>query len=145
MWFPTASFRSGEEVVIKVRPGGMKHHVLSTREVLNVPDVHADKRSNYDIVDRYTGSTTTSLLVAPVMHQNGKDAIGVIEMINKRAETEEGANSDSASPAATKPFSRDDEKLLKLLCSHASAFISHVGPEAGTAYNPDLALSTEVK
>ena len=108
----------GEEVYIPIRRGGMKDHVIATKQVLNVADVHTDKRSNYHIVDKYTGHSTQSLLVAPVMHRNKTDVLGIIEMINKQAEDGSGV---------VQPFTGEDEKMIRLLASHAAAFITHVG------------------
>ena len=52
-----------------------------------------------------------SLLIGPVLDAEGK-VIGLVELVNKDPERNEGSS-----------FSKDDEKLLAMLCSHCSIFI----------------------
>ena len=53
-----------------------------------------------------------SLLIGPIFGgKDGETVVGLIEMVNK---------------TGGEHFDRNDEKLLKLLCSHASVFIAQV-------------------
>ena len=55
--------------------------------------------------------TLTLTLTRPVLDAEGK-VIGLVELVNKDPARNEGSS-----------FSKDDEKLLAMLCSHCSIFI----------------------
>lgn len=78
--------------------------------VLNVPDAYCDTRFHRD-VDTQTGYHTTSVLAVPVKSDDGQ-VMGVIQMINKKAE--DGSNAT---------FDDSDVKLVQVLASHVTAFI----------------------
>ena len=55
-----------------------------------------------------------NLLIGPILDPDGK-VIGLVELVNKDPSRGEGTC-----------FSRDDEKLLGMLCSHCSIFITQL-------------------
>jgi len=92
--------------------------------VLNIRDVYEDPRFRKS--RKYTTDSTRSVsedawrahsvLVGPVTRE-GK-IVGCIEMINKKSlpDLEGGCV----------PFSRNDERLMKLLCNHCSIFLNQL-------------------
>ena len=99
-----------DEVRLAVREGGTRHHVLSTGKMLSVADVQTNPLCDHDVY-RLQGYDIRSLLIGPVLDAEGK-VIGLVELVNKDPARKEGAS-----------FSKDDEKLLGMLCSHCSIFI----------------------
>jgi len=63
-----------DEVRLRVRPGGSRHHVLTTGKVLNVADVMHDPRISDESRRRYLlrGYDVRSLLLAPIIDADGK-------------------------------------------------------------------------
>jgi len=118
-----------DEVRLLVRPGGSRHHVLTTGEVLNVSNVHTDPRISTESRRRYTlrGYDVRSLLLAPVHDEDGK-VVGLIELVNKDADMGDGMARAPQLPRRNSEygFSKDDEKLLRMLCAHASIFLKHM-------------------
>ena len=68
---------------IKLRAGGTKRHVVSSRKLLNVPVVYSDPR--FAATHRNTGSGTRacSVLVCPILSKRSGEVLGVLEVINK--------------------------------------------------------------
>ena len=99
-----------DEVRLAVREGGTRHHVLSTGRALSVADVQTSPLCDHDVY-RLQGYDIRSLLIGPVLDAEGK-VIGLVELVNKDPARNEGSS-----------FSKDDEKLLAMLCSHCSIFI----------------------
>jgi len=118
-----------DEVRLLVRPGGSRHHVLTTGEVLNVRDVHTDPRISAESRRRYTlrGYDVRSLLLAPVRDEDGK-VVGLIELVNKDANVMHGMPRVPELPRRNSEygFSKDDEKLLRMLSAHSSIFLKHM-------------------
>ena len=92
-----------------MREGGTRQHVLSTGKTLSVADVQTSPLCDHDVY-RLQGYIR-SLHIGPVLDAEGK-VIGLVELVNKDPARNEGSS-----------FSKDDEKLLAMLCSHCSIFI----------------------
>lgn len=120
-----------QEVRIKLRHGGTKHYVATTGETLNIPDVFKDPRANPEKYKFKYKSFPKNLLIAPVKDEAGK-VIGLIEMVNKQganpaAEGSTGSTTTTTTKTiTTTAFTKDDEKLIRMLCSHAAVFIGQV-------------------
>ena len=124
-----------DEVRLSVRRGGSRDTVLRTGKVLNVRDVDRDPRITDASRDRYKlrGYDVRSLLLAPVFDAETSEVIGLVELVNKEVEAD--ADAPPAAAEAAKPltrrnsefgFNRDDERLLRMLCSHTSIFLRHL-------------------
>ena len=132
-----------DEVRLSVRRGGSRDTVLRTGKVLNVRDVDRDPRITDASRDRYKlrGYDVRSLLLAPVFDEETNEVIGLVELVNKEVEADADAPPATAAAAdGAKPltrrnsefgFNRDDERLLRMLCSHTSIFLRHL--ETGRA------------
>ncbi|KAL2083567.1 hypothetical protein ACEWY4_021340 [Coilia grayii] len=113
---PTSAFEKNlvnpdAEIVFPVDMG-IVGKTASSKKNFNIPDVK--QNSNFsDFVDKTTGYTTKNCLSAPVV--SGKDAIGVVMVLNKQ-----GANE----------FSKEDEDLFNKYMTFASVIIL----KAHTAY-----------
>ena len=123
-----------DEVRLKVRKGGSRHHVLTTGETLNVRDVHTDPRISDESRRRYAlrGYDVRSLLLAPIMNEDGK-VVGLIELVNREIDAPLESNPDGSSSSSRLQrrnsaygFSQDEERLLKMLCAHCSIFLKHL-------------------
>ena len=96
------------EIHIKLRPGGTKHHVVRTGQVLNVTSVDEHPLCK-PIAYKYKYKTLPkNMLIGPILDEDG-NVIGLIENYNK-------LGCDGG-------FTKEDEKLLKMMCHHASIFI----------------------
>jgi GAF domain-containing protein len=87
--FPVSSQRAGSQVSAKqlaeIRfpaSQGIAGWVLTNGQPMHIPDVQHDGRF-YRGVDELTGTTTTSLIAAPLRTSGG--TIGVIEVLNPRS------------------------------------------------------------
>ena len=74
-----------DEVRLRMRPGGSRERVLTTGQVLNVRDVDTDPRISDESRRRYQlrGYDVKTLLLAPVYGEDGKEVIGLVELVNK--------------------------------------------------------------
>ena len=102
-----------DEVRLAVRDGGTRQHVLNTGALLNVADASSHPLCSQPKY-RLRGYDVRSLLIGPILDADGK-VIGLVELVNKDPSRHEGTC-----------FSRDDEKLLGMLCSHCSIFITQL-------------------
>lgn len=116
-------FILNKEVRIQLKEGGTKNWVVTNGKILNIQDVNNDKRCNPSKYKYKYKTQPRNLLLGPVTNQEG-EVIGIIEMVNKQHERVETGTKDG--PVLTGGFDRNDEKLLALLCSHASTFIHQV-------------------
>jgi CheY-like chemotaxis protein len=87
---------------------GIAGHVVSTGELLNVPDPYVDPRFN-PAVDRQTGYRTKSILCAPLRARDGR-VIGALQVLNKIGG---GA------------FDIDDEQLAQTLAVQCTAALEN--------------------
>ena len=136
-----------DEVRLKVRRGGSRDRVLRSGELLNVRDVERDPRIDDESRLRYKlrGYDVHSLLLAPVFDAETKQVIGLVELVNKEVTDDLTPEQQQQQQAAAPPsqaqrqrrralqrrnsefgFSRDDERLLTMLCSHTSIFLRHL-------------------
>ena len=107
--------------------GGTKNIVLNSKDntfILNIRDVYEeerflksrkyrtgkDKRREDDVWRAH------SVLVAPVLR--GDQIVGCIEMINKKSGADLGGE--------IVPFTKGDERLMRLLCGHCSIFLNQL-------------------
>ena len=86
---------------------GIAGHVVTTGEVLNIPDAYADPRFNPEI-DKKTGYHTRNILTAPMRNKLG-EIIGVFQTLNKIGTA----------------FNRDDEELLNAISIIAAVQIEN--------------------
>ena len=115
-----------DEVRIQVRRGGTRHRVLTTGEALSIGDLGADARSAADVHMRLEargehmlrGYDVHSLLIAPVVDADGR-VIGMIELVNKDPARRRDGRKGWA-------FTKEDELLLGMLCSHCAIFLRNL-------------------
>ena len=115
-----------DEVRIQVRRGGTRHRVLTTGEALSIGDLGADARSAADVHMRLEargehmlrGYDVHSLLIAPVVDADGR-VIGMIELVNKDPSRRRDGRRGWA-------FTKEDERLLGMLCSHCAIFLRNL-------------------
>eukprot|EP00936_MAST-01D_sp_MAST-1D-sp1_P002658 g2658.t1 len=104
-----------KELRIKLRDGGTKHWVVKNAAVLNVTDVRNHPLCNGHTYKYKYKTQPHTMLLGPILH-NGR-VVGLIETYNKKPEA--GEREMGAKPH----FTREDEKLLQMMCHHASIFI----------------------
>jgi putative methionine-R-sulfoxide reductase with GAF domain len=111
LWSQVAT---GTTEIIKVPiDKGIAGACVRSGEMISISDVYKDSRFNQSI-DESTGFVTKSILAMPIKNAKG-EVLGVIEVCNKK-------NPDG-SPGE---FNACDEKVLRMLASHVSSFISIV-------------------
>ena len=93
---------------------GLAGYVVSTGELLNIPDAYADPRFN-PAVDQATGFRTRTVLCAPVRNRAG-DIIGVTQVMNKQGGV----------------FDHEDESLLQALTSQLAVALENAQLHART-------------
>mmetsp|Transcript_16793 Transcript_16793/g.31820 ORF Transcript_16793/g.31820 Transcript_16793/m.31820 type:complete len:352 (+) Transcript_16793:78-1133(+) len=114
-----------EDRRIPIRPGGAKHTALKTGRTVNIKNAYTEEQNksysaNYSATtgstrnfDRYTGYDTFSVLLVPVVVEDPRRVIGLIEFANK-----------SVDGIGYQEFSKNDEKVAQLVASVASSFIA---------------------
>ncbi|CAD7953290.1 unnamed protein product [Amoebophrya sp. A25] len=113
----------------RIRKNGTKYIVLKSLDpdnaMLNLADVYADQRfrasRKYDTNARTRTTSENawrahSVLIGPVL-RDGK-IVGCIEMINKKSEPD--------LRGSCVPFTKNDERLMWLLCNHCSIFLNQL-------------------
>jgi len=100
-----------EEVILPLNPTGVKGQVYATKKLMNI-DQTAISGARRGLTDAYTGRRTQSMLMCPIIGASG-DVVGMVEMVNKQSVV------DSHSLA----FTRQDEKIVEMLATHAAIFI----------------------
>ena len=86
---------------------GLAGYVVSSGELLNVPDAYADSRFN-PAIDQATGFWTRTVLCAPVRNREGA-IIGVTQVMNKQGGV----------------FDQEDESLLQALTSQIAVALEN--------------------
>ena len=84
-------------------------HAARSGKLINIEDAHADPRHD-GTWDRKTGFRTKAVLCYPVVDDVGK-LYGCIQAVNK---------------AGGGAFTRDDEKLMRMLSNHISIFVQAI-------------------
>ena len=117
---------------------GIAGHVAKVGRTVRVRDAYRDKRFNREW-DSVTGYRTRSILASPMKNHVGR-TIGVIQVLNKRADERtiarkskaEGKRSRAAGKMPSAPpellygeFSQDDEELLTALATQAAVSIDN--------------------
>mmetsp|Transcript_8945 Transcript_8945/g.22008 ORF Transcript_8945/g.22008 Transcript_8945/m.22008 type:complete len:165 (-) Transcript_8945:216-710(-) len=112
-----------EDRRIPIRKGGAKHTVLTTGKRVNIKNAYAanqDFAQNFSQkggstrnFDQYTGYDTFSVLLVPVVVEDPRRVIGLLEFANKSVEG-----------IGYQEFSKNDEKVAELLASVAASFIA---------------------
>jgi len=87
---------------------GIAGHVVTTGELLNIPEAYDDPRFN-QAVDRQTGYRTKTILCMPVRNKEGT-IIGVLQVLNKRVGV----------------FTPADEEMLDALSAQAAIALENV-------------------
>lgn len=116
-----------DEVRLRVREGGSRHHVIQTGEMLNIRNVDNDPRISDESRRRYAlrGYDVMSLLLAPIFDTDGK-VIGLVELVNKDASPDQTVDSKLPRRNSAFGFDKDDERMLSMLCAHCSVFLKHL-------------------
>lgn len=93
-----------DEVRLSMRPGGSREKVITSGKILNVRDVDTDPRIGDESRRRYAlrGYDVHTLLLAPVFGEDGEEVIGLVELVNKCAQS-----SRHTSPRHTPPLRTD--------------------------------------
>ena len=129
-WFPTESITEDFLLSLKLTASGWHcryhGHVLTTGEALSIGDLGADARAAADVHMRLEargehmlrGYDVHSLLIAPVVDADGT-VIGMIELVNKDPSRRRDGRSGWA-------FTKEDERLLGMLCSHCAIFLRNL-------------------
>ncbi len=111
---------------------GIAGHVAKVGKSVRVRDAYRDKRFQKDW-DLVTGYRTRSILAAPMKNHVGR-TIGVIQVLNKRADAKTIARKSKRDPGrrgSSPPelyygeFSQDDEELLGALATQAAVSIDN--------------------
>jgi signal transduction histidine kinase/putative methionine-R-sulfoxide reductase with GAF domain len=111
---------------------GIAGHVAKVGKSVRVRDAYRDKRFQKDW-DQVTGYRTRSILAAPMKNHVGR-TIGVIQVLNKRADAKTIAKKSKRAPVklgSAPPelyygeFSPDDEELLSALATQAAVSIDN--------------------
>jgi len=126
----------------KIKKNGTKYIVLKSQDpnmVLSIRDVYEDPRFSKSRKYSTTTRTTSedawrahSVLIGPVTRDG--QIVGCLEMINKKSlpNLEGGCV----------PFSKNDERLMKLLCNHCSIFLDQL--EHGESISDILTTAMEL-
>eukprot|EP01104_Vermistella_antarctica_P007904 TRINITY_DN1957_c0_g2_i2.p1 TRINITY_DN1957_c0_g2~~TRINITY_DN1957_c0_g2_i2.p1 ORF type:complete len:268 (-),score=25.35 TRINITY_DN1957_c0_g2_i2:101-904(-) len=114
---PTMKHEEG--IVIIPLSMGIAGHVATTGQPLHVPDCYQDPRFN-PAVDKRTGYRTMNIICAPVLDKHG-NVVGVLEAVNKRADTPGGTDEESKYAA----FTEADMCMLQLQAGHVAAFLEN--------------------
>jgi CheY-like chemotaxis protein len=107
LWSRVALGIEGREIRFPANRG-IAGHVISTGELLNVPDPYVDSRFN-PAVDRETGYRTKSILCAPLRAREGS-VIGALQMLNK---------------VGGGAFNLDDEHLAETLAAQCAVALEN--------------------
>mmetsp|Transcript_27779 Transcript_27779/g.62006 ORF Transcript_27779/g.62006 Transcript_27779/m.62006 type:complete len:476 (+) Transcript_27779:370-1797(+) len=109
---------------VPLRPGGIKHFVVTSGEILRIDDAQSDTRFNKEW-DKYTGNYTVSVLAAPVLGSKAKDggAVDVLGVIIVKNKLPQKANS-SCQGVAVKPYGVLGSRLLL-----GSGQVAKTGPD----------------
>ena len=130
LWSQVAT---GTDGIIKVpQKKGCVGHGVTTGNILNIPDAYQNPHFDRSF-DEKTGFKTFSVLVVPIRAKRGSngnshgEVIGAIQMINKRKKDgKQATNVDNDDTTSIVPFTKDDEKIVKVLASHVATFIQVV-------------------
>ena len=102
---------------------GIAGHVARTGEVLRIDDAPSDGRFDPS-VDRITGYTTRSMLVAPIREDARGAVRGVVQLLNRRGGV----------------FDEEDERYLVALAAQLARALSFTTLRAADAAHPGLTL-----
>lgn len=106
LWSRMAQGDGHIEIELKVGEG-LAGWVVSSGELVNIPDAYTDDRFQ-PAIDQQTGYKTTSILCLP-MRNHGRDIIGAVQVLNKKGG----------------PFEKEDESLLEALAGQAAIAIEN--------------------
>lgn len=112
-----------QQETIAINSDTVAGHVAKTKEVVNIPDCYALKKTPYqfkDSYDRYSDYKTKSLLTLPMMTADGK-VHGVLQLINKLSDKGiERLDTDPSLPLKNLiHFTQEDEDLMRVFASYA--------------------------
>ena len=105
---------------------GISGHVARTGEVVRIEDVTRDARFDRSI-DKTTGYTTRSMLVAPIREDVRAPIRGVVQLLNRKGSDGGG-------------FDSDDEKYLVALATQLARALSLTTLRAADASEPGVTL-----
>jgi Nif-specific regulatory protein len=106
---------------------GISGHVARTGEVVRIEDVTRDSRFDRSI-DKTTGYTTRSMLVAPIREDGRAPIRGVVQLLNR---------SGASGPGG---FDADDEKYLVALATQLARALSLTTLRAADVSGPGVTL-----
>lgn len=99
-----------EVEVLPLQPTGLKGQVYSSKQILNL-DFTKGLFTQRTQFDAYTGYSTRSILISPIMDSEGK-VVGMVEMVNKLS-----------ADGSVISFDIYDERMIEMLSVHAGIFI----------------------
>ncbi len=110
------------EFTVPISARSMAGYVALNRRPLNIADVYdLPPRSPYGFdrsFDQKTGYRTKSMLCAPLIARGG-DVVGVIQLINKKRDSQTRLGADTDFDRMVIPFDQRSEELLVTLASQA--------------------------
>lgn len=117
-----------ENSVLPVDGHSICGYTASSREAVNLLDAY-DIPSAFSFTfnksyDQKSGYRSKSMLAVPMRNKNG-DVLGVIQLINKRADYEQKIAGRSLSLDQVRPFNHDDVELLCSLASQAAVALEN--------------------
>lgn len=108
---------------------GLAGHAFAHGAEDNIPDCYADERFNRE-VDKKTGYYTKSMLILPILDQQGKKTIGVLQLINRLSST---PDTQGGRGAGIIPFSDDDVQEVKDSLWQTSLMVAQLRKRYGTS------------
>jgi hypothetical protein len=123
------SLVTSDEARVKIHPGTLRHSVIQNSSIVNVHNPQTSSHAaEIDQLDRYFASKTRNMLIGAIVHPKTQRVLGCIEATNKTPTSTSSSSSSSPSSSdqalsASTGFTEHDERLLKVMCTHAALFI----------------------
>jgi HD-GYP domain-containing protein (c-di-GMP phosphodiesterase class II) len=116
------------DFAIPVSTGSIAGAAVVTKKAINLPDVYelgGEHPFRFDRrVDEQAGYRSKSMLTMPMISADG-DVIGVIQLINRKAEPERRLRSPADAEALVIPFDSQSEDMLATLASQAGVALEN--------------------
>ena len=101
----------GEKTITIPMSKGIVGHVYTTCSTVNIKNAYDDDRFDRSF-DKASGYNTKSVLCMPIIDKQGRECVGVIQILNK------------LKPFDKMVFTKEDEALLSAFCSHIAVAAS---------------------
>ena len=117
-----------EEDVLPINPDSIAGYVAKTGETLNLADAYELPKNKPFVINRSfdetTGYRARSMLVVPMKNAEG-ETIGVLQLINKKNNSESVLDTTESFERAVLSFDQDDERLVRSLASQAAVCVDN--------------------